>query len=163
MIGVSTPPPTPAVLAQGAHFAAWGVPPPPLLSQGVPLPTSPAGRALGALVGACCMPPLLRPLAARWGIPLPGRGVLLYPLAARGKCGMLCERSPLLLRPLATRWGIARPGQGAPLPFLAVCGKHMLMSRGSPPLSPVLDARVNRALTFRGSSLLFLALWLAAR
>ena len=61
------------------------------------------------------VPPLLCPLAARWGSALPGRGVPLSPLPVRRLRALLDGGSPLLLHPLASRWRSALTDWGVPL------------------------------------------------
>ena len=136
----SLPPPSPAVRARGSRVAYQGVPSPPLPGQGVlPLPLLQAVRWERVLLLMGC-PPLLRPLAARWGSPLSSQGAPLCPLSARRKRALPCGGSlPLLQYPLAMSWGRGLPGRGNPLYPLAVRRKLALLCGGSTPLLHILD------------------------
>ena len=97
------PPLSPVCHVQVAQCAVWGVTSPPLPVCGVSLPPSPSpspvGRTRRARVANRECPPLLRPLAARWGSPLPGWCVPLHPLYALINFVLLCGGS-LPLPPL---------------------------------------------------------------
>ena len=112
------------------------------------------------LITGC--PPLLHPLAARWGSTLPGQSFSLRPLAAYGKHAMLCGGFPLLLHFLATHWGSALPGWCDPLHTLTAHMRRALLIGSPPPFPLLVVARVKSALPFRVSLFLGLVLRLDA-
>ena len=109
-----TPPISAMCPARVAYCAVRGMPSSSLPVRGMFPPTtpSPSGHAWGARVSAQGVPPLLRPLAACWGCPLPSRGDLLYPLAAHGGRALLCDAPP---PPVSARVKRALPFGGSSL------------------------------------------------